>query len=140
MTTKAAENLYLTQHLSAWKNSTWKIFNPQTKPLEELPVIYGFNNGGSPQWWEGCIIAEDGTYLGGHICSNEGYMPADLGVLKGCRPDRHENFQKHYPNGYKMEFVGSSLIDEHEEFQKALVLANKISAENKKQKEENNEI
>lgn len=47
------------------------IFNPHDKPETELPVIYGFNNGGSDDWWYGCLIAEDGTGLGSHICSAE---------------------------------------------------------------------
>jgi hypothetical protein len=33
-------------------------------------------------------------------------MPADLGILEGTRPDRHEEFKAHYPDGYRMEFVG----------------------------------
>jgi len=99
------------------------IYNPHNKPLEELPVIYGFNNGGADQTWYGQLMAEDGTPLGSHICSNESFMLNDLGILEGRRPDRHEHFQKHYPDGYKMEFVSHSNVDEHEKLMKAIRIA-----------------
>jgi hypothetical protein len=85
--------------------SEYAVFNPHNKPLEELPFIYGFNNGGSPGWWSGCLIAEDGMGLGGHLCSHEHYMLGDLGILEGYRADRHETFREHYPDGYRMTFV-----------------------------------
>lgn len=106
MTTPAAEKEYLAQHIASVSGKEYAIFNPNDKPLEELPFIYGFNNGGPSGWMSGCLIAEDGTGLGGHLCSNEGYMEHDLGILEGSRKDRHENdFQKHYPDGYQMDFV-----------------------------------
>lgn len=40
-------------------------------------------------------------------------MPGDLGVLEGRREDRHEGFRKHYPNGYRMEFVGHDAVPTH---------------------------
>lgn len=96
------------------------IHNPHDKPIEELPTIYGFNNGGSDGWYSGVLLAEDGTHLGGHICSNESFMLGDLGILEGRRLDRHETFQKHYPDGYRMEFVSSKELDRHEGFKRAL--------------------
>lgn len=81
------------------------VFNPKNKPVEELPVIYGFNNGGQRDWWSGCLLAEDGTGMGGHVCSHEGFMYGDLGILEGSRSDRHEHFREHYPDGYRMDFV-----------------------------------
>ena len=89
------------------------IFNPHNKPLAELPVIYGFNNGGSPGLYWGELLAEDGTSLGGHACSNEGFMYGDLGILEGSRPDRHEHFRLHYPDGYRMEFISYAQIMTH---------------------------
>jgi len=97
---------YEAEHLSAWGGRPFAVFNPHGKPVEELPFIYGFNNGGSPGWLSGVLLADDGTHLGGHVCSAEGYMPHDLGCVEGSRPDRHGDFQKHYPDGYRMEFVG----------------------------------
>lgn len=105
MTTPAAEALYLAQHRYKHEGRRWAVHNPNSKPLEELPVIYGYNNGGSPGWYSAELMAQDGTPLGGHICSHEGYMEGDLGILEGSRDDRHEGFRKHYPDGYRMEFV-----------------------------------
>lgn len=93
--------------------NAYAIFNPHNKPVETLPVIYGFNNGGSPGWFSGCLIAQDGTGLGGHVCSHEGYMLGDLGIVEGSRPDRHETFRAHYPDGYRMDFVSYGRVKEH---------------------------
>lgn len=114
MTTPAAEALYLAQHQAQQVGKGYAVYNPHDKPTEELPVIYGFNNGGSPGWWSACLIAEDGTGLGGHCCSHEGYMRSDLGVLEGARPDRHEHFRAHYPDGYRMDFVSYDDVRDHE--------------------------
>lgn len=105
MTTAAAERLYQAQHLLQMEGRGYAVFNPHNKPIAELPVIYGFNNGGGRIFLSAVLIAEDGTWLGGHACSAECYMPHDLGILEGTRPDRHEDFQKHYPDGYRMTFV-----------------------------------
>jgi len=113
MTTAAAEKLYLAQHLVKWERKGYAVFNPHNKPLAELPVIYGLNNGGRPGWYDALLMAEDGHCLGGHLCSNEGYMPHDLGVIEGSRPDRHETFRKHYPDGYRMDFVGEDNVRTH---------------------------
>lgn len=94
-------------------NDRYAVFNPHDKPVAELPVIYGFNNGGSAGLYSACLIAEDGTGLGGHICSHEGYMPGDLGILEGYRPDRHETFKAHYPDGYRMDFVSYADVPDH---------------------------
>lgn len=113
MTDKAAEAVYLAQHLLEVEGRPVAIFNPHNKPIAELPAIYGFNNGGSPGWYSGVLLAEDGAGLGGHICSHEGYMPHDLGVIEGSRPDRHETFRAHYPDGYRMEFIPMSEVRGH---------------------------
>lgn len=110
MTTPAAERLYLAQHQAAIEGRNWAVFNPLNKPVDELPVIYGFNNGGSSGWMSACLIAEDGTGMGGHICSHEGYMEHDLGIIEGSRPDRHKTFQEHYPDGYRMEFISGEVV------------------------------
>ena len=89
------------------------VYNPHNKPVEELPVIYGFNNGGEPGWYSAVLLAESGHGLGGHICSHEAYMPGDLGCLDGYRPDRHETFRQHYPDGYRMEFIGAADVRTH---------------------------
>lgn len=113
MTTAAAARLYEAQHRMEMEGKGWAVFNPHDRPLAELPIIYGFNNGGSRDWWHAQLIAEDGTGLGGHLCSAEGYMPHDLGILEGTRPDRHETFRQHYPDGYRMAFVPYADVDGH---------------------------
>lgn len=105
MTTPAAGRLYLAQHEAEMDGKKYAVYNPQNQPLEDLPWIMGFNNGGSAGWFSAVLIAEDGMGLGGHICSHEGYMRHDLGIYEGSRPDRHEEFQKHYPEGYRMTFI-----------------------------------
>ncbi|OYW62712.1 MAG: hypothetical protein B7Z31_00130 [Rhodobacterales bacterium 12-65-15] len=125
MTTPAAAALYEAQHVYAHEGRPVAIHNPRNAPIESLPIIFGFNNGGSPGWMSAVLLAEDGTPLGGHLCSSETYMLADLGILQGTRPDRHENdFQKHYPDGYRMEFVGGEDIAGHESLNAAIARAN----------------
>ena len=129
MTTAAAAALYEAQHVYMYEGRRTAVFNPHRKPVSDLPVIYGFNNGGEPGWMSAVLIAEDGTALGGHLCSSEAYMPADLGVLEGTREDRHEkDFQTHYPDGYRMEFVSHSDVPSHE----ALNAAFKLNSEQAK--------
>jgi hypothetical protein len=128
VTTKAAAALYEAQHVMEYEGQPLAVFNPQGKPIGDLPVIYGFNNGGSPGWMSAILIASDGTPLGGHACSSEAYMPADLGCLEGTRPDRHETFKQHYPDGYRMEFVRYGEADRHLGLQSAFA-ANKAAQE-----------
>lgn len=113
MTTPQAAAAYLAEHQRQWNGRPLAIYNPHERPEAELPVIYGFNNGGSRDWWHADLIAEDGTHLGGHLCSNEGYMPYDLGCIEGARSDRHEMFRSKYPDGYRMEFVGHEAVRGH---------------------------
>jgi len=128
MTTPAAANLYLAQHLYEMEGKGYAVFNPLEKPIEQLPVIYGFNNGGSRDWLTAVAMAQDGTVLGQHICSNEAYMPHDLGVLAGSREDRHrDQYQVHYPEGYRMEFVGYDEFPSHEGLKAACILADEKS-------------
>jgi len=105
MTTLASERLYEAQRLMKMKGKGVAIYNPLNKPINTLPVIYGFNNGGSSRLYSACLIASDRHFLGSHLCSSEAYMPHDLGILEDTRPDRHESFRKHFPDGYRMEFV-----------------------------------
>ena len=106
------------------------VFNPNSVAVDDLPIIYGFNNGsclGSFQ--SGVLLAEDGTRLGGHACSNEGFMLGDLGILEGTSPDRHEIFKDHYPDGYRMAFVSYSDVGANEGLLKAFELSKEITEE-----------
>jgi len=113
MTTAVAAALYEMEHVIAHRDRAYAVFNPENKPVEELPVIYVFNNGGSTGWMSAVLIAQDGTPLGSHCCSSEAYMRHDLGILEGTGPDRHEDFRKHYPGGYRMDFVGYEDVPSH---------------------------
>lgn len=124
MTTLEASEKYEAEHLQSVSGRKVAIFNPNNLPVEELPRIYGFNNGGKPGWYQAVAIAEDGNELGQHVCSTENYMPSDLGILEGTADHRHvEDYQKHYPNGYVMEFVPFDKIKTHEKLTKAFELA-----------------
>ena len=91
-----------------------EIFNPQNKPVDELPKIYGWNNGGSPGFYHAVLLAEDGNAMGSHVCSSEFFVTGDLGLLKGTRPDRHEGFRQHHPDGYQMVYIPPDQVKTHE--------------------------
>lgn len=122
MTTEIAARIYEAEHVAEHRHNGNAVFNPHNKPESDLPIIYGFNNGGEPGWMSACLLAEDGTGLGGHVCSSEVYMPADLGVLEGTRPDRHEGFRAHYPDGYRMEFIRGDDVRTHVGLNRAYAL------------------
>ena len=86
------------------------------------PKIYVFPNVLGGREGPCYAMAEDGTVLGSHWCSSEHYASWDLGVTEGARPDRHESYSKHYPDGYEMEFIPSSDLDAHDGLQKAFKL------------------
>ena len=89
------------------------VYNPHERPLADLPVIYGFNNGGPPGLYSAVILSQDGECLGGHVCSSEFFVPGDTGCLVGFRPDRHEHFRTVYPDGYRMEYVPVGETGDH---------------------------
>jgi len=128
MTTPEAAARYLAEHEAAVAGRPAAVHNPKDRPAAELPAIFGFNNGGSPGWFQAVAIAEDGTGLGSHVCSAEGYMPCDLGILEGTAPKRHEIYREHYPDGYRMVWIPSDEIDGHAGLARAFEL-NKALAE-----------
>lgn len=78
------------------------------------PKIFCFSNVRDGGDGVAYAMAEDGTVLGSHWCSHEAYVPGDLGVTEGERPDRHETYKAHYPDGYEMEFVPAKDVKKHE--------------------------
>lgn len=96
------------------------------------PKIFAFSNVRGGGDGIAYAIAEDGTVLGSHWCSHEGYVPYDLGVEAGHRPDRHEGYAKHYPSGYEMEFVQAADVKKH----KGLARAFELNAEQAKKAKE----
>ncbi len=86
------------------------------------PKIFAFSNVVGSGDGIAYAMAEDGTVLGSHWCSHECYVSGDLGVTPGSRPDRHETYAKHYPDGYEMEFVPASQVLAHEGLKRAFDL------------------
>ena len=82
-------------------------------------------------------MADDGTVLGSHWCSHERYVPDDLGVTEGSRPDRHKDYAKHYPEGYEMEFVPANEVQKHKGLQSAFELNKQQAAEAEKTESSN---
>jgi hypothetical protein len=72
-------------------------------------------------------MGDDGVVLGSHWCSHEGFVPHDLGVTPGTRPDRHVTYKKHFPEGYEMEFVPASKVMTHEGLLRAFELNQKLA-------------
>jgi hypothetical protein len=98
------------------------VYNPLEKPEKDLPVIYGFcDRVVTPTDLVGILMGYDGKLLGSHVCSNESFMMDDLGIWEGTRPDRHETFRKHYPDGYRMEFVSGDSVGSHGSLQTAIL-------------------
>jgi hypothetical protein len=125
MTTKAAAKLYEAQHKESYSGKNVEVFNPNSVSWDDLPTIFGFNNGGPENFLEGVLIAEDGTVLGSHTCSSESYMFSDLGILEGTYEDRHVTFREHYPDGYKMEFVSYKDLKNHSGVALAIINSDK---------------
>lgn len=46
MTTPARTAAYLSEHLEKVADRGWSVVNPNNVPVADLPVIFGFNNGG----------------------------------------------------------------------------------------------
>ncbi len=66
---------------------------------DQLPKIYAVHNGefgsGMEIW---IVIAEDGHFLGSHVCSNRTFVQHDL----FDRADRQVVNEAHYPDGFEM--------------------------------------
>jgi len=94
---------------------------------KQLPKIYCFSNRKDGGDGIAYAMAEDGHILGSHWCSDESYVSHDLGVTEGSRPDRHEIYKKHYPDGYEMKFVCVADVKAHKGLQKAFKLNEKLA-------------
>ena len=83
--------------------------------------IYGFNNGGSPQFLHAVAIGEDGAFLTSHICTSELFMLHDLGI-KGS-DWKHDIYDKHFGEGnWEIEWVATDQLKTHEGLNKAIKL------------------
>lgn len=91
------------------------------------PKIFCFSNVRGGGDGIAYAMAEDGTVLGSHLCSHEGYVPGDLGVTEGSRPDRHAGYRTHYPDGYEMVFVPAREVKQHDGLRRAFELNQQIA-------------
>jgi len=114
VTTREAEARYLAEHVAKYNNQEWVVFNPQGRPVGELPVVYAYGNNkaNGHHFVRAIAMAEDGHVLATHACSHEGYVMHDLGVVPNGW--KNEHYEKHYPDGYRMEFVRTDDILSHE--------------------------
>jgi hypothetical protein len=58
----------------------------------------------------GFAIAEDGTGLARHLSSDVSFSKHDMGLTSDWK---HEEYEKHYPNRYELEWVDESELDNH---------------------------
>jgi hypothetical protein len=70
------------------------------------PTIFVFCNSCAPEWHSIVALAEDGTGLAGHACSSHGFALHDMGLTSNWK---HDKYDKHYPDGWKLEWVDSPL-------------------------------
>jgi hypothetical protein len=72
----------------------------------------------------GYALAEDGAGLGSHLSSSPDFAKHDMGLTSNWK---HEIYQKHYPEGFELEWIDEDQLDKHEGWQKAFAL-NKAQA------------
>lgn len=97
--------------------------------------IYCFNNGGSPGWFHAVAIADDGHCLAQHVCSDEGFMPHDLGITSNWK---HDNYNEHFGEGnWELEWVSDP--ETHEGLLAAFAL-NEALGEGKTARDDENQI
>jgi hypothetical protein len=68
-----------------------------------LPKIFLFiNGGGGTRFVQTAALSQDGHFITGHNSSNEDWAKHDIGATSDWK---HEEYKKHYPNGYVTEWV-----------------------------------
>lgn len=69
------------------------------------PRIYCWVNArNGPDWLVSVGVAEDGTYLAGHVSSSEGWARHDMGFGESLW--KHDLYKAHYPGGFELVWVG----------------------------------
>lgn len=90
--------------------------------MEKKIKIYGFNNGGEPNYYIAGAISEDGNIIASHMCSCESFMADDLGMSKDSKR-KHDIYDKRFGEGnWETEFVSSRDMPIHKGLNKALEL------------------
>jgi hypothetical protein len=97
----------------------------ETTTETKKPKIYAFINGIVPGLGDvlPVALAEDGTPLASHCSSSIHWARHDIGVTSDWK---HEIYEKHYPNGFDVEWIDEP--DQHEGCRRALEIANENRA------------
>lgn len=96
---KTAENLIVATERQLRTDEAIHNINKETA----LPRIYVFSMEGNPGEGPFIAMAEDGAIVGNHYCSSEAWACHDL--ISNLTPNHHfEEYKRHYPNGFEMEF------------------------------------
>ena len=66
------------------------------------PRIFCFINSHAPENYYVLAMAEDGNVLGSHLSSSPMWARHDIGLDSEWK---HDEYGKHYPNGYELEWV-----------------------------------
>tara|TARA_Y100000034_G_C6778075_1_gene347547 strand:- start:49 stop:438 length:390 start_codon:yes stop_codon:yes gene_type:complete len=74
------------------------------------PKIFIFCNSCSHEWHSASALSEDGHFLAGHVCSDHGFIPHDMGMTSDWK---HDDYNKHYPDGWELEYVERSEVKSH---------------------------
>jgi hypothetical protein len=94
----------------------------------KMNKIYCFINS-QMEWGDVVVVAlaEDGECVGSHISSNESWAMHDIGINSDWK---HEEYRKHYPDGYELIWLEREELDTNEGLQRALKLNSELSTEN----------
>lgn len=75
------------------------------------PKIFCWVNSGKGTDWQNVMaMAEDGTYLAGHLSSSEHFAKHDIGLTSDWK---HDAYKKHYPDGYELVWVDDANPGNH---------------------------
>lgn len=83
----------------------------------EKPIIFVFCNACAKQWHSIVALAEDGTGLAGHLCSDHAYIGHDMGFTSAWK---HDLYDKHYPGGWQLTYVDAEDIEVHARLREAV--------------------
>lgn len=67
----------------------------------------------------GYALADDGECLAMHMSSNVSWSKHDMGLTSDWK---HENYKKNFPDGYELEWIDESELDNHAGFAEAFKL------------------
>lgn len=72
----------------------------------------------------GYAVAEDGHCIGQHLSSNVMFSQHDMGFTSDWK---HDNYSKHYPDGYELEWIDEENLNNHQGWLDALKLNKELA-------------